>query len=244
MRLAINTAALGRSARGSADVKLRQPLARAKVFVGSQQERDDLLDLADVLAEEINVKAIEIVSEVGELVSYKLLPNNRVLGPKLGALFPAVRGALASLDQAAAAMTLQSGGQLELAIDGQLVNLGGDDVLVQTEPLGGLAVAGEKGVTVAVDPHLTPELVQEGYARDLVRAINNMRKEAGLDVSDRIELGYEAAGDVAAAMANFAGFISGETLAASLGAGSVLDSEFQQTVVIGDQPVTLTLRKA
>ncbi len=243
MRLAINTAALGRSARGSADVKLRQPLAKAKVFVGSQQERDDLRDLADVLAEEINVKEIEIVSEVGELVSYKVLPNNRTLGPKLGALFPAVRGALAALDQAAAAATLQSGETLELVIDGKTVGLSGDDVLVQTEPLGGLAVAGEKGVTVAVDPHLTPELVQEGYARDLVRAVNNMRKEAGYDISDRIELGYEATGDVAATLVNFADFIGGETLAVRLMDGELSDADFRQTVTVGEQQVDLALRK-
>jgi len=243
MRLAIDVAALGRSARSSADVKLRQPLARAKVFVGSQQERDDLRDLADVLAEEINVKEIEIVAEVGELVSYKLLPNNRALGPKLGPLFPSVREALSRLDQAEAAAILQAGEPLELVVNGQVVNLTGDDVLVQTEPLGGLAVAGEKGVTVAVDPHLTPELMQEGYARDLVRIINNMRKEAGLEVSDRIHLGYEAAGDVAAAMANFAGFISEETLAVSLVVGSLSNIDYQQNVVVGDEQVSLTLRK-
>lgn len=243
MRLAINVAALGRSARGTADIKLRQPLARAKVFVGSQQERDDLLDLADVLAEEINVKAIEIVSEVGELVTYKLVPNNRTLGPKLGPLFPAVRGALAALDQSASATILQAGGQLEIAVNGQTVSLGSEDVLVQTEPLGGLAVAGEKGVTVAVDPHLTTELVQEGFARDLVRVVNNMRKEAGLDVSDRIELGFLATGEVAAAMVNFAGFISGETLAVELTAGNLPRSDSRQDVAIGDETVTLTLRK-
>src|SRR5690606_36734898 len=96
LRIAITDEALGRAARGTTG-KLRQPLAKAKVFVGSQQERDDLLELADVLAEEINVKEIEIVSEVGELVSYRLMPNNRSLSPKLGALFPAVRDALGAL---------------------------------------------------------------------------------------------------------------------------------------------------
>ena len=243
MRLAITAAALGRSARGATG-KLRQPLARAKVFVGSQQERDDLLELADVLAEEINVKEIEIVSEVGELVSYRLLPNNRVLGPKLGPLFPAVRDALSALNPAEAATILQSGGTIELALNGQSVSLGSDDVLVQTEPLGGLAVAGEKGVTVAVDPHLTPELIQEGYARDLVRGINDMRKKAGLDISDRIELGYETSGDVAAAIEVFAGYIREETLAVALVPGGVKDPAFSQSLEVGDFPVHLSLRKA
>jgi isoleucyl-tRNA synthetase len=242
MRLAINTAALGRSARGVVG-KLRQPLAKAKVFVGSQQERDDLRELADVLAEEINVKEIEIVSEVGELVSYKLMPNNRTLGPKLGSLFPAVRNALASLDPAAAAMTLQAGGMLDLQIDSQMISLGGDDLLVQTEPLGGLAVAGEKGVTVAVDPHLTPELVQEGFARDLVRVVNAMRKDAGFDISDRVELGVEASENVAAAVTRFADYVRQETLATRLSTGVLENPDFTKPAEVGDEKVTLTLRK-
>jgi len=243
MRLVIDAAALGRSARGSADVKLRQPLARAKVFVGSAQQRQDLEELAGVLVEEINVKEIEIVSEVGELVSYKLLPNNRSLGPKLGPLFPAVRGALAALDQATAAAALQAGHPIDLQVDGHTVSLGGEDVLVQTESRGGLAVASGNGVTVAVDPHLTPELVQEGYARDLVRAINTMRKEAGLDISDRIELVYEAEGDVAAALVNFASFVGQETLAVRIAPG-VLDGQgYRQQVEVGDATVALALRK-
>ncbi len=242
MRLAINAAALGRSARGLIG-KLRQPLARAMVFVGSQQERDDLRELAEVLAEEINVKEIEIVSEVGEMVSYKLLPNNRTLGPKFGSLFPAVRQALVGLDPAAAAAALQSGEALALEVDGQMVILSSEDVVVQTEPIGELAIAGEKGVTVAVDPHLTPELVQEGYARDLVRIVNTMRKDAGLEISDRIELAYEAEGDVDDALVNFADFITGETLTNRLVPGTLPKADFEQAIEVGDTRVRLMLRK-
>ncbi len=243
MRLAINAAALGRSARGVVG-KLRQPLARAKVFVGSQQQRDELRELAGVLAEEINVKEIEIVSEVGELVNYRLLPNNRTLGPRLGPLFPATREALAALDPAAAAMTLQSGGALELQINGQMISLTDEDVLVQTEPLGGLAVAGEKGVTVAVDPHLTPELEREGYARDLVRVVNAMRKDVGLDISDRIALGVEAGEQVAATVDEFSDYIKQETLAVALSTVELDEAKFRKIVKVGEEPVTLTLRKA
>jgi len=241
MRLAIDTAAVGRSARNVSG-KLRQPLAAAKVFVGSAQQRQDLAELADVLAEEINVKVIEIVTEVGELVNFKLLPNNRALGPKLGPLFPAVREALAQLDPAVAAAALQAGQPLELRVNGQVVSLSGEDVVVQTESRGGLAVASEKGVTVAVDPHLTPELVQEGYARDLVRTINDMRKNAGLDISDRIALAYEAEGDVAAAVVAFADTIKQETLATQLSAG-MLDNSYRQEVEVGGSRVALALRK-
>jgi isoleucyl-tRNA synthetase len=244
MRLAITTASLGRAARSSADIKLRQPLAKARVNVGSQQEQDDLLELADVLTEEINVKEIEVVSEVGELVNYKLLPNNRVLGPKFGKLFPQVRKALMALDAAEAARKLQAGEALTLTVGDETVSLSGDDVLVQTESLGGTAVASDKGVTVAVDIELTPELIQEGYARDVVRMVNNLRKEAGLEISDRIHLAYEAEGDIAAGMVTFADYIQAETLALSLEAGSFADALVTESVTIGDQQVTLSLKKA
>ncbi len=244
MRLAITTASLGRSARGAADIKLRQPLAKARINVATQQERRDLLELADVLQEEINVKEIEVVSEVGELVNYKLMPNNRVLGPKFGQQFPKVRQALMALDPAQAARALQAGEGLTVTVDGETAVLTDEDVLVQTESRGGLAVASDKGVTVAVDTELTPELVQEGYARDLVRAINNMRKEAGLEISDRIELSYTAVGDVATAMHNFADYVKQETLTLELTAVPLTDATYEQTIVVGGQEVNLSLRKA
>ncbi len=244
MRLAITTAGLGRSARGAADIKLRQPLAKARVNVATQQEQQDLVEMVDVLREEINVKEIEVVSEVGELVNYKLMPNNRTLGPKFGKQFPKVRQALLALDPAQAARILQSGEVLTVTVDGEPIALTDEDVLVQTESRGGLAVASDKGVTVAVDTELTPALVQEGYARDLVRAINNMRKDAGLEISDRIDLAYTAEADVAAALVNFADYVKQETLTLMLTDGDLGDTTYEETVTVGDQPVTLALRKA
>ena len=244
MRLAVDVAGLGRSARSAADFKLRQPLAKARVNVGSQQARADLMELAEVLAEEINVKEIEVVSEVGELVNYKLMPNNRLLGPKYGALFPKVRQALAQLDPSEAARTLHEGRQLQLTVDGQEISLNDEEVLVQTESRGGLAVASEKGITVAVDTTLTPELVQEGYARDLVRTINTMRKEAGLELDDRITLYYQAEGEAAEALHNFGSYIQQETLATTLQAGPVENAPHQQTLDLEGNAVTLALKKA
>ena len=244
MRLAITTASLGRAARGAADIKLRQPLAKARVNVGSQQERDDLLQMANVLKEEINVKEFEVVSEVGELVSYKLMPNNRLLGPRFGRDFPKVRQELLALDAAEAAKQLQGEGALVVVVGGESYALNAEEVIVQTESKGGLAVASDKGVTVAVDTELTPQLAQEGYARDLVRHINNMRKDAGLEISDRIELVYSAGGDVALAMENFADYIRQETLAVSLTAVSLPNPLYQTSVDVGTETVKLALRKA
>ncbi len=244
MRLAITVAGLGRSARNAANLKLRQPLAAARVHVGSAQERTNVEDVADMLAEELNVRSIEVVYEVGELVNYTLRPNSRVLGPKLGKLFPQVRQALATLEPVKAATTLQAGGVLTLEVAGETITLDSDEILLQTESRGGLAVASDRGVTVAVDTELTPALIREGYARDLVRLINVMRKEAGLALNDRIVLHYEAADETAAALRDFAAYIQQETLALSLTSGETNAAEYRQTFTIGESHVAIALSKA
>jgi isoleucyl-tRNA synthetase len=241
MRLAITVASLGRSARSAANFKLRQPLARARVNVGAAQEQRDLLELVEVLKEEINVKEIEVVSEVGELVSYRILPNNRQLGPKYGKLFPKIRAALSALDQADAASTLQRGEPLVLDIDGVEITLEGEDVLVQTESRGGLAVASDKGVTVAVDTTLTADLIREGYARDVVRSVNTLRKNAGLALDDRIRLRYQAEGELAESFEQFAAYIKQETLAVQLEASSVQAAAHQDEFVIDGQQIQVGL---
>jgi isoleucyl-tRNA synthetase len=244
MRLAIDVASLGRSARSAADFKLRQPLAAARVHVTTRQQGEDLRELADVLTEEINVKQIEVVSEVGELVSYKLLPNNRLLGPRLGQHFPSVRRAIEALDAAAAADTLQREGALAVTADGQTIALTPDEVLIQTESKGGLAVASERGITVAVETTLTPELVQEGYARDLVRAINTLRKDAGLAIDDRVVVVYEAAGVAAEAFANFADYLRQETLAVSLDRGEPQQMPFWKAIDLEGEGVVVGFGRA
>jgi isoleucyl-tRNA synthetase len=244
MRLAIVVGSLGRSARGAANIKLRQPLARARVHVGSQRERDDLIALVDILTEEINVKEIDIASEVGELVKYRLLPNNRVLGPRFGSAFPKVRQSLAEVDPLFAARELQSGRTLMLEVDGEPVELHSEDVIIQTESRGGLAVASDKGITVAVDTTLTKSLKQEGIARDLVRRVNTMRKEAGLALDDRIDLTYVAEGIVVGAIEIYADYICQETLAISLTPGEIENADYRQTEIIDENQITLSLRKA
>ncbi len=243
MRLAINVAGLGRSARASAKIKLRQPLLKARVHVGSEKEQRDLLDLAEVLTEEINVKQIEIVSEVGELVNYKLMPNNRLLGPKFGAQFPVIRDKLAELDPEQAASKLQSGQKLELEVGGEQIELNEDEVLVQTESRGGLAVASDKGITVAVDISLTPDLIQEGYARDVVRYINTMRKEGGFALDDRIELFFRSEGTLSEALEKFRRYIKQETLAVNMVAGEPPSGTFTKEFEIDSFKAVLSIIK-
>ena len=221
---------------------MRQPLAKARINVGTQTARENLQELADVLMEEINVKEIEVVSDVGDLVNYKILPNNRALGPKYGKRFGAVRKALSALNPADVAAQLQENGELTLSVAGEDVVLSADEVIVQTEAKGDDAVASERGVTVAVDTVITPELEQEGYARDLVRNLNNARKDAGFEISDRVHVVYSVDGSVGEAFENFADFIAQEVLAESLTAGT--GGDFTTTVSVGGQEVALGLTKA
>jgi isoleucyl-tRNA synthetase len=248
MELAMLVAALGRSARANGQVtKLRQPLARARVHVGTEREKIDLSGLTDILKDEINVKELEVVREVGELVQYRLLPLNKVLGPKYGPLFPKVRQALAAADPAAAVARLHAGENLPLQVESETVELTPDEVIVQTQAAGGYAIASDRGVTVAVDTAITPELAQEGLARDVVRLVQVLRKKADLNLDDRIRVTFETQDkQLAAAMAAYADYITAETLCDELTAGppssgaAVLDPDDPEVKL----PVTLSLRRA
>ncbi|MEJ2211187.1 MAG: class I tRNA ligase family protein, partial [Anaerolineae bacterium] len=183
MGLAMRIAGLGRSARSGANVKLRQPLARARVYVGEgRQEGAGLsISLAELVADELNVQEIEFVESEGELVEYEigLLPN--LLGPKYGPRFPRLRQAIAALspeEAQAMARRLRAGLSVTVqpADDGPEVELLPEETDVRLHGREGYALAEERGLVVAVDVDLTPELEREGLARDLVRRIQALRK--------------------------------------------------------------------
>jgi isoleucyl-tRNA synthetase len=208
--------------------------------VGTEREKVDLSQLSDLLKDEINVKELEIVKEVGELVQYRLLPVNRVLGPKYGKLFPKIRQALETVDADAAVARLHAGQNLALDIDGRTVELSPDEVLIQTHAAGGYAIASERGVTVAVDTAITPELTQEGLARDVVRLIQVLRKKSGLNLDDRIRVSFDTRDEeLAQAIMTHSDYIAKETLATELLAGAPIN----QDAVLGptDDEVKLPL---
>ncbi|MCP4529702.1 MAG: class I tRNA ligase family protein, partial [Delftia sp.] len=190
MALVRQVVALGLAARAQANIKVRQPLGKIVVVAPGQGDR--LETMRSLVLDELNVKGVEVMREAGELVNYKLLPLNKVLGPKLGRLFPKVRAALnAVADPAAAAAALEAGQSLTLEVEGQAIELAPDEVLVQTHAREGLAVLSESGVTVALDTELTPELAAEGLAREVVRRVQTLRKDADFDLDDRIVTTYE-----------------------------------------------------
>ncbi len=206
-------ARLGHSVRAGHNLKVRQPLAKALIATDPRHRRE-LEQLLGLLADELNVKAVEFVEEEGDLVTYRLLPLNRVLGPKFGRRFPLVRKALAGLDAAEAVARLQAGEPLTLTLaDGSEAVLSPEEVLVQSQPREGYGVAGEGGIVVALDTQLTPDLRQEGLAREVIRRVQALRKEADYELTDRIVVRLRVEGDLAEAVARFRDLIAAETLA-------------------------------
>ena len=218
MELAIRVSSLGRSARSTSGIKLRQPLAKAVVVAG-KAERERLSRLADLVVDELNIKALDFAAKTADLVKYEigLLPN--VLGKKHGPLFPKLRAAVADLDADALALAFQSGLSVDVEVDGQTVTLLPEEVEVRFKPREGYAVAEERGLVVGVDVVITPELEAEGLARDVVRRIQNARKAAGFDIADRITTTYQTGPKLAAVFAAHADYIAAETLSVSLAEG-------------------------
>ncbi|MCZ7542778.1 MAG: class I tRNA ligase family protein [Anaerolineae bacterium] len=226
MGLAVRVASVGRAARAAADAKLRQPLAQALVHLdrsGRAAWRDAL---TEVVVDELNVKALAFVDDESALLSYRLLPDNKKLGPKFGPQFPKVRAALSEVEAALVAPKLRAGQPLPLEVDGEIVELAADEVLIETDPREGLAVASEPGVTVAVDTRLTPELRAEGLAREVVRRIQTTRKDADFRIEDYITTYYQADGELAEVIPAWADYIQRETLTEALVAGPAPDGAF------------------
>jgi isoleucyl-tRNA synthetase len=223
------TVELGRAARAESGVKTRQPLPRA-VVVASGAERDAIAERTDLVTSELNVKELEFVSEESELVSYRVKPNYRTLGPRFGKDMPKVAAAIEALDAAGVAETLADGREVGFHLNGHDHSLEADDIDLIMEPLEGYQVEAAAGHAVALALEIDDELRREGLAREIVHAVQNARRDAGLDVTDRIELGL--GGDAAlldAARAHEA-YVAGETLATAVsydGAGTGTQAEIE-----------------
>ena len=205
---------LGHSIRASSNLKVRQPLGKAIVVVAHDRQ-DSVRRTADIIADELNVKSVELAEDEAALVTYKLLPDNRKLGPKFGPRFPQVRAALQSADSLAVAHAVRSGQSVTL---GEFA-LAPDEILVTPQPREGFAIASEGGVVVALNTYVTPELKQEGQAREVVRRVQDLRKTAGFEISDHIVLTYQASGEVQQTIEQWGSYIQAETLADQLIAG-------------------------
>ena len=242
MALARRLTSLGRAARSEASVKVRQPLARALVFLPADAPEI----LRDIVADELNVDEIDTADELSEVISFELVPNFRTLGPRLGERVKELKPALAKLDGAAAAEALEAGRSVTVTLAGEEVELSPDDVQLRVRGQQGFAVSREGGEVVALDLTLDEALRKRGLAREVVRLVQDLRKTSGLDVSDRIRL-HVVGLDV---IAEHFDFIAREVLATEIVSGAGEGDEMGEGTLLEledellTQPVRVWLQKS
>lgn len=173
---------LGRAARNTANLKNRQPIG--KMFVKADHELSPFY--VEIIEDELNVKSVEFVEDVRSFTTYSFKPQLKTVGPKYGKQLGNIRKALAEIDGNAAMDTLKAEGALKFEFGGEMVVLREEDLLIDMAQTEGYVSEGDNQVTVAMDTNLTPELVEEGFVRELVSKIQTMRKEAGFEVTDHI----------------------------------------------------------
>jgi isoleucyl-tRNA synthetase len=212
MAVARETVRLGLAARGQAKMKVRQPL-RAAVVVASGPERAAIERLGEIVRDELNVRELRFVSEADELGEVEVKPNYRTLGPRFGKHMPQVAAAVAALDAGRVVTLLREGAAVGISIGGADHELGADDLLVSMKPLQGYQVEREGSHAVALELDLDEELRVEGWAREIVRAIQMARQSAGLEVSDRIALTLDGDDALLDAARAHESYIAGEVLA-------------------------------
>jgi len=217
-RLVMRLVSLGHAARNQAGIKLRQPLSEALLLVRSGEEAERVRRLSNQMLDELNVKVLTFLEDASQVVDYAVRPIPAILGKKYGALFPRIVETVAEMDQADLARRVEAGEEVALEVDGQMVALSPEELEVRTKAKEGYAIAREAGYLVAVTTALSPDLIKEGLARELVRRIQNMRKEADFRIEDRIITYYVADPALREVLTEpkCGGYIRGETLSRKL----------------------------
>jgi len=239
MALTQKAIVMGRSLRASNNLKTRQPLKTVFLVDRTEEDREVLASMADIIAEELNVKEVLIQEDESALVSYSAKANFKVLGAKLGK----------QMKEVASQIELFTGKKIASILDGKSVllqysegeiEITADHIMVQRTEREGVKVINEGSLTVGFDTTVTQELLMEGIARDIVRSVQNLRKESGFEVSDRITLTYDGDDVVKQVFANFGATIAKETLSNSL-TFATLDTV--EAIECGDHLVRLAVAK-
>ncbi len=243
MALAQRVVKMGHRLREEANQRVRQPLAELKYACASPQDVADIGALSDVIADELNVKQITPADNLDALVHYIYKPNLKTLGKKLGKLLGAVKEALTTVDAATLA-PLRKGESVALTIEGQPVSLAPEDVLISTEQASDWACADDSGVQIALSTILTPALVREGMARDMIRQVQQLRKDHDLEENDRIVVQWSAvqgAYDIATMVEEWRESITTETRADTIQATPPGQGK---AVLVGEYDVELIITRA
>ncbi|NUS72665.1 MAG: isoleucine--tRNA ligase [Corynebacteriales bacterium] len=245
MELAARAVELARSARAAAKIRTRVPVSAVLVRTENPLDRAAIEQQRELILAEINAKNLEFLAADTELVAYVVKPNFRALGPRLGKNVGAAKQALAQVDSAELVRTVRAGNAFTLDLAGQTLELTEADVVIEAKPVEGLSAQESDGLVVALRTELTPELLAEGSARDFVRAVQQARKDADLNISDRIELFVDAVESVSAALRTHQDLIAREVLANSISFDTIdgQNVQFTDTTELDDTSVTIGLNR-
>jgi isoleucyl-tRNA synthetase len=244
MNLAMRASTLGRALRSKHNLKVRQPLARVFLLPPDERSREELTQVSDLIADELNVKEVVLVEDETEISEVSYRPNFRALGPRFGKRMKEVGAFIAGLTPEQV-KGLAGGGALDIAGG----TIGINDIEVQRSEREDVVVAIEDNLAVGLDLHVTEELACEGCAREFVNRVQNLRKDAGLDVSDRIRLWVQGSDVLEAAVTAFHDTIATETLAAEISVGSLPNGEptdrsvLSKELEVNDEACTVALVK-
>lgn len=237
MAEALNIVVLGRSCRNEANIKNRQPVST--MYVKAENVLPEYY--VEILEDELNVKKVEFTDDVENFTTYIFKPQLKTVGPKYGKFLGKIREALSGIDGNQAMKTLKESGRLTFPDIDPSIELTEDDLLIEMTQKTGYVTGSDRGITVVIDTNLTPELISEGFARELISKIQNMRKEAGFEVMDRIEVGYNGTDVIDKVFSDEGDFISKEVLAKSIAKG--VDDGYTKDWVINGEKTTLSVKK-
>ena len=237
MDLVLKVVVLGRACRNSGNMKNRQPLAN--MFVKAPFTLNEFFK--DIIADELNIKAVTFTDDVRSFTTYTFKPQLRTVGPKYGKLLGKIRTALSSVDGNATMDELKANGSVTFDFDGEKVVLTEEDLLIDMTQKEGYVTESNQDVTVVLDCNLTPELLEEGFVREIISKIQTMRKEAGFEVTDHITVGYKDNAKIETIFSKYADEICADVLADKLTDSEI--SGYTKEWSINGETVVLTVSK-
>ncbi len=243
MQLAQKVSSMVLALRKKVNIRVRQPLQKIMVPVLSDEFRVQLEGVEKLILSEVNVKELDYLEDTAGVLVKKIKPNFKTLGPKFGKLMKQIAAKINSFAQEEIA-EIEKNSKIEIDVDGQLLEILLADVEIMSEDIPGWLVSSEGPVTVALDVTITEELKQEGIARELINRIQNLRKDIGLEVTDRINLFVEKHNEISDAILNNNEYICSETLAENLNYVDNIDSQEKKAVDIFDITTHVMINKA
>ena len=241
MEIAQRVVYLTRAMRAKNNLKVRQPLNKMMVFV-EESKRDALLNMKEVILEEVNIKELIVLDDDSGIVSKSAKGNFRSIGPKFGKKVNIIANAIKSLGKDEI-NDLEKGKNVSINVNGEDFEISKEDVEIVSTEITGWVVENEEGVTTAIDTELNIELIEEGLAREFVNRIQNMRKDAGYNVIDKIQIRFTGSSELTQAVLSNLSYITNETLAENLLNENDFKKGFKQDWKINDYDCTICIEK-